>query len=747
MISLSAISVVQRQRGDGSAPPPPTGSVTLASFSADRAIFDSGAGIGQAQATIPLSGTGTAGEVVQARAVSLDDGGATTTAWADVATADAGGAWSGTITAPRSASWFRPEVRLRSQPGVAAQGAARFGVGHVIAIWGQSGPDRILSSFYDNSTPPTVADPEAVQIFHGAAVTPQRHHITDAQPMTAAAAAMAETLIAARPGEKFAVIFHTVPGTDPRALVNDADGSRDWAADKALHDFATADGQQVGLAAMAWFASPGNLGADYGEALFPLFSAKRTDGTPVAFPATISYGSGQSYAADHWFGELYDYSHTRWVPYGPPRYDITADMRDATHILGGGQDFRLADKQSARESWRAMLAVPDATMFLPLGLEPLTYVNGIDDGAGGWADNAHPNGNSPDGTQALARLTVHAILQSAGLTSWMVPEFDQCLWEPTGAWVEVWSSAGPITTTRLARSETALGATLPHWTEVMGFQINGLPAETTQIVNGRARILPNSGVFSYADAIQFGEGGSTGMIAHPDDFFAETWKNLPIVDLGLAGLDGAPVRPLADASVLANTLPAPAQPFKTSASGPYFLNPANVPAGTSAITYAAKVKFAALPGATSILFAQASTGFDVELTSFGHLRLTIEDGTGAKMLSAHVVSLGLATGVWYEFVVSADQIAQVARVKINGTLVATVPFTGTSNGVFQSSRALSFLARNNGLLQFEGDVEYLRAWHSATQTGAVPGTVPDKEILGPASVCNADAWKLGADAT
>ena len=747
MISLSALSLTDTRVGDGSAQTLPTGSVSLAAFSADRVIFDSGAALGQSQADVPLSGTGTAGEVIQARAVSLDDGGAATTAWADVATVDAGGAWSGIIAAPRAASWFRPEVRLKAQPGVMMQGATRFGVGHVFAIWGQSEPDRILSTFYDNTPPPAVSDPEAVQVLYGAASTPRRHFVTPATPLTSAAAAMAATLIATRPGEKFALIFQTVPGTDPRALVNDGDSSRTWSADKALHDFATADGQKVGIAAMSWFAAPGNLGANYGEALFPLFAGKRLDGAPVTFPATIAYGSGQSYSADHWFGELYDYSHTRWVGYGPHRFDVTADMQDATHYVGGGTEFNLTNKEAARESWRAMLASPQATMFLPLGLEPLTYVNGFSDGAGGWTDIPHPAGNTPDGTQAFARLTAHAILQATGLAAWAVPEFDQCLWDPSGAWVEVWSSAGPVTTTRRKRGEPALGTTHPHWTEVMGFQINGLPAKSTQIVNGRVRILPNAGTFTYADAIQYGEGGATGMIEYPDDHIAETWKNLPIVDLGLAGLDGAPVRSLPDPSVLANTLPAAAAPFRTSAAGPYFLSPANVPAGTSAITFSAKIRLSALPGASMILFAQASTGFDVELMNNGNLRVTIEDGTGAKMLNGHVLSTTLAAGVWYELVVSADQAAGVLRVVIDGALVATVPFTGSSNGLFQSNRALSFLARNNGSLQFEGSVEHLRAWHTATATGAAPSSVPAKEILGPAATANADTWKLGTNAT
>lgn len=746
MISPSAVTLNLKPAG-ASGPGPLPGAVSVAAFSRDRTIFDSGAGFGLVAAEIPLSGAGTAGEVVQARAVSLDDGGATTTAWADVATVDGAGAWTGTMTAPRSASWFRPEVRLKSQPGVTAQGANRFGVGHAIAIWGQSEPDRILSTFYDNTPAPAVADPEAVQVFHGAASAPTRHFVTDAQPLTAAIAAMAATFIAERPGEKFAVVFQTVPGTDPRGLVNDGDLTRNWADDKALHDLATADGQHVGLVAMSWFASPGSFGLSYGEAMFPLFAGMTTTGTPITFPATISYGAGLSYQADHWFGELYDYARTRWVPYGPHRFDIDADMRDATHYADGSQQFNLVNKELVRQSWREMLALPAATMFLPLSIEPITYVNGYDDGAGGWADFAHPAGNSPDGTSAWARLTAHAVLQSAGLSTWTAPEFDTCLWEPSGAWIEVWSSAGPVTTTRLARAEAPIGTAQPHWTEVMGFQINGLPAENTQIVAGRVRIFPNSGSFSHADVIQYGEGGGTGMIAFPDDFFAETWKNLPIVDVGAAGLDGVPVRPLADPAVLASTLPAGAPSFTTTATGPYFLNPVNVPSGTTAITFAGRFRVALPSNTTYILFAQASTGFDVELMNTGNLRVTIEDGTGAKMLSASIVPTALVSGVWYDIVCAADQAAKVLRVTVDGALVATVPFTATGNGLFQSGRAISFLGRNTGTLQYLGDVEYLRAWYSATATGAAPATTPFKEILGPAAVANADVWKLGGNAT
>jgi len=745
MLSLSALMLSGRPSGTVTTLPDP-GQVTIAAFSRDRTIFDSGAGIGQSAALVPLTGGGTAGETVEARAVSQDDGGATTTPWTPVATIDAGGTWSGSITVPRGASWYRPEVRLAAAPSVAALGTNRFGVGHVIAIWGQSEPERIVSTFWDNTTPPAITDDEAVQVITGATATPVSRMITNAAPLTAAAAALADTLIRARPGEKFAVIFHSVAGTDPRELVNDANPGRSWAADKALHDFATADGQQVGLAAMSWFAAPGSLGDAYGAAMFPLFAGRLIDGTPVSFPATITYPGG-SFPADHWFGELYDYAHTRWVPYGPHRFEIDADMRDATHVLGGAQQVNLANKQRARQSWRAMLTLPAASMFLPLGLEPVAYVNGLPDGAGGWTDFAHPAGNTADGTQAFARLTALAILQSAGLVPGPVPEFDQAFWEPSGAQVEVWSSAGPITTTRLARGEPPLPATFPHRTEVMGWQVNGEPAQNATIVAGRVRITPNGGgSFVAGDTIQYGEGGASGAIKFPEDLVEASWKNLPIVDPGIPGLDGVPLRPLADPVVLANTLPATSAFFSTAPGGPFFVDPLNVPAGTTAITYAARFRVPSLPGSTQILFAQTATGFDVELMNSGNLRVTVEDGTGAKMLATVVIQTGLAAGVWHDLVISANQTAAVLRVNLNGAPFATLPFTGTGNGVFQSNRALSLLARSGATLQFVGDVEFARIWLNATADGSAPAGTPYKSVTGPAALANADPWKQGANA-
>lgn len=728
------------------APVGPSLQLSLTPFSRDRTLFDSGAAIGQSSASVPLSGSGSAGEIVQARAVSLDDGGATTTAWVDIATTDAGGQWAGALTAPRSPSWFRPEVRLKAATHVVAQGAARFGVGHVLAIWGQSEHEYITSAFYSQTPPVAVADPEAVQLFHGAGGNPQRTLVSDATPLTAAVAAMAATLIAARPGEKFAVVLHAVAGTDPRALVDDGNPGRVWANDRALHDLATVDGQQVGLAGMSWFASPGNLGANYGEALFPLFAATTQAGVPVAIPGTVSH-TGGSYHADHWFGELYDYAHTRWVAFGPHRFDIDSDMQDATHLAGGAVATGMLNKQQARQSWRAMATLPAATMFLPATFDPVTYANGYGNGAGGWTDGTHPAPDTDDGIPAFARLNVLAMLRAAGLVSWPVPRFDSCQWDAAGAFVEVWSSAGPVTTTRLARGEPALPPTYPHWTQVAGFQLNGLPAQNATVVAGRVRITPNGGgAFIASDVLTFGEGGATGQVKFPQDQVNGQWKDLPVVAFGLPGLAGIPLVPLPAAAVLANTIP-PANPSFTTVSGQStrFKDTANWPTAGGRLTFAADIKLNAI-AAQSYLCEMDNTHVTLSAATDGRLFLALKDSANVSILAS--TQIGTVTaGTRFDLVVAVDLAALTCWTTLNGVTTAR-PLGANSGNLASASRKVALLSRAAGTSGFcVATVYKLELWSDCVSGGGRPPADTllraNGRITGPAATANAHPWKLG----
>ncbi|MCY4180436.1 MAG: hypothetical protein OXD48_09210, partial [Litoreibacter sp.] len=508
MITMLGLPLAATNRPTGGIFVPLT-EITINDFSRDMTLFDSGAAFGRAEAVVNVSGTGTPGETVEIRL--LPEGGAPQD-WSGFGVIDGGGNWSGSLTVARDTRWLRIEARIQSEHVTRATTPNRFGVGHVIALWGQSEVVRIFSTFYDQIPAEPLLGDDSVQAmwFDGG---PQLKHLSNADPHTAALAAMANVFMAERPGEKFALVFQAVSGTGFRDLVDDSEPSRLWTNDAALHAFATADGQHVGMPSVSWFATPGSFSSNYEEGLFPLFTGKEADGTPVSFPTTISFGTSSSYQADHWFGELYDPAHTRWVAFGPHKFDIGADMQNATVLLGGTTENNLLNKERARESWRQMVVNPNADgLFLPLGLEPLTYQNGFDDGAGSWTDVTHPSGNSDDGSPMWGRLMAHAILQSSGLTSWEMPVFDQAFWEPSGAFVEVWSDAGEITTPRLKRGLSALGGAQPHWTDVMGWQINGQPAERVEIVSGRVRIFPNAGSFVSSDVIRFGEGGATGLI-------------------------------------------------------------------------------------------------------------------------------------------------------------------------------------------------------------------------------------------
>ncbi len=177
------------------------------------------------------------------------------------------------------------------------------------------------------------------------------------------------------------------------------------------------------------------------------------------------------------------------------------------------------------------------------------------------------------------------------------------------------------------------------------------------------------------------------------------------------------------------------------------LRSSDVPAGTTAITFSARFRLPSLPSTSQIIFTQGNTGFDVEVLNNGTMRFNVRDGAAVKVLNNTIVAAGILAAVWYDLVCSIDQVSKTLWVRLNGTLIATVAFTTAGNGLFQSNRALGFLARGGGTLQFIGNVEYLKTWLSATGTGAEPASAPLKTIVGPAAAANSDGWKLGTNAT
>lgn len=186
-----------------------------------------------------------------------------------------------------------------------------------------------------------------------------------------------------------------------------------------------------------------------------------------------------------------------------------------------------------------------------------------------------------------------------------------------------------------------------------------------------------------------------------------------------------------------------ADQFLTQGATPgYFLDPSNVPASTSRITFRGTFTFAGSVPNLDKLFTQVSTGCDLETLSDGRLRAVVEDGTGAKMINSAVVapSGSITADTEHSIVFDVDQVAETCTITIDGGTPVVTAFTSTSNGVFQSNRAVTFLALSGG--------------SSSVPAGTLikdlsvdfNGTL-HKAISNDATEANADAWHQGGNFT
>lgn len=171
--------------------------------------------------------------------------------------------------------------------------------------------------------------------------------------------------------------------------------------------------------------------------------------------------------------------------------------------------------------------------------------------------------------------------------------------------------------------------------------------------------------------------------------------------------------------------------------GGRFVSPSNV-SGVSRMRFAAKIYLEALPPTTCKLFAQESTGCDLEIINNGSFRATVEDSTGTKMLQA--ASFGVAAPVeeWAEVIFDVDQDAETATLILNGEPYI-LPFTTSGTGVFQT-RPISFLAVPNGTAA-------IPAGTGVADMSVELDGVPFKAISNIADDANEDPWRQGDDFT
>lgn len=733
----------------GSPPIPTPGGQHVAQvidFSRDQTLFDSGAQLGLAQAAVPLSGTTDApdGTVIQARAVSLDDGGATSTAWADAGTA-AGSAWSGSLDVPRSTSWFRVEVRVKGSNAPAGQTANRFGVGHIWAYFEQSNSARIFNSGYSQTPVPPVTDPEALQVFQvdRNTGTATRTLVSDATPVSASVARIANVLAAERPGEKFAIAAHVQPGTSPFEMIDDTDPDRVWAYEQNLHDLVAVDGAAVGAVFdtgwIAWSPKPDNE-----DRIIPILTGKLRDGTVLSPGATVS-GNWGSYVLSHDLREFYDFAYTRVGLVGPHGRAATASQSDYETAAD-------LDYMNMVDDWNAVLSdSANFPEFLPYVMETVGALRGVDDGNGGWTDEAHHSATDPDGLERLAQTQALLVLQTLGLANWPVPAFDSVYYEPSGAYADFWMDGQDITTLRDLRNGAGSSVHVRGWT------LNGVPLTTeAQIVTDAGgsgfagvRITPASPL-DYGSNIQFGRGRLPGFLNYPGDYQTGYHQDLPVVDLGQGGLDAMTMKGRSTEG-LGNTLPAPAQ-FTTvsdgtaAGTGPYFEDSSGHTFGSGVTSLRMEITGAISDtNGGSWLLASGGGVIGLELLASGLIR---SNGGGKSGVPLVTTATPIALGTAYTWTLVLDLTAGTFTLdQDDGTgAVRVIDAALSAQPTTLAGGRYPVLLRKNGSSQMAtqvlGSFSSIRMWRNDT-TGA---GAPWIDISGDAAAINAHPLKQGADA-
>ena len=239
-----------------------------------------------------------------------------------------------------------------------------------------------------------------------------------------------------------------------------------------------------------------------------------------------------------------------------------------------------------------------------------------------------------------------------------------------------------------------------------------------------------------------GETGETYTTTAADVGFVITRRVTATNAAGSASRTSAGIGPVVAASTVDR--------FTVSPTGPYFVDPSNVPAGTTRIECEARIRFASLPPSGNIsLFEQESTGLQLGIASTGRWRVNVEDGSGTQMLPVSYGAASVPAGTWMTVGYDVDMVARTARILVDGVVTDTFAFTGTpSPATFQSNREISFFATSGGGSKVAGlgvgsvECEYVNAWFT---TGGV--RTLRKQISGSAATVNADAWKAGTDAS
>ena len=462
-----------------------TYAATVGEVHRDYLIYDSGAQRGLSAADVPLSGATDApdGTVIEARAVSLEDSGASTTAWVAVGIATSS-AWTGTLSVPRAPSWYRVEVRVRGSSASAAQMTNRIGVGYIWAIWEQSNGSRLVTPQTPHSSGSALYDAIThegdMQILSRASVddgsgtnTLAPVPVTEAgkgsNPVSPTAVTMANAFSAAAPGEKLLLIFNTVQATHPKSALTtvaeansgsydpQSQADRDWDDDAQLTDSATVSGAKVGMVVVpGWIEAAIAFGVGLPELHYRLTTGLNLDGSSVTLgnsPADFDLPR----LHDDAHGGKYDFSYTRMAYIGPhentkriaqvPPASGVFTLADLPGYWGDGDREYNSIEKNARDIY-------DSSVRSWVYDYPGVTHGGFRDSS----DDVHFAGDDRDGRQRLGQIWMEHFLRLNGISATPEPRLNRRWDKPDGTYADFWIDGNnSLTTERLRRGAEFFG--------------------------------------------------------------------------------------------------------------------------------------------------------------------------------------------------------------------------------------------------------------------------------------------------
>lgn len=413
-------------------------------------------------------------------------------------------------------------------------------------VWlsGQSEFDRVIQADTSNSpTKPTLLADNVVKfIYHDSSTRAlvSKQAVASDGSLTGGMIAFANYLIqAGNAGDTWEVVWHSYSGQGWAVPLSDS-SIWPWSA---VQELCSAMSGPPTIHFQSWLSANRALALSYATVYEQVF-AGTSAGVPLSAPYNPQTLSGSAYGTvDHIWTDAFSTSETTFV-LGQHKFDVRQTNSDANTITsGGGTDWTSFNIERCRRS------VDDFFGGSPVagtrkGVEICSYLNGYWNGTS-WTDESHPGARSADGILRWASCLAYGVCEALGLSP-AQPTIDTVVWATDK--VTISSSAGPITNVFAMRSESQLGTTHAHWTEAVGFEINGIPAERAELVGGAIHLYYGDGTqqFIDTDTIEFLPGGAGGHLVKPDDYQAGLWKAVPGVDLGLPDVGFMNLRPELD---------------------------------------------------------------------------------------------------------------------------------------------------------------------------------------------------------